>query len=67
MRNIAQTGPYLHDGSIPTLEDMVKIMARHQLGKQLSASEVDDIVTFLRALTGEVPADYIARPELPAS
>lgn len=67
LRNIAQTGPYLHDGSIPTLEDMVKIMARHQLGKQLSASEVDDIVTFLRALTGEVPADYIARPELPAS
>lgn len=67
LRNIAQTGPYLHDGSIPTLEDMVKIMARHQLGKQLTASEVDDIVTFLRALTGEVPADYIARPELPAS
>ncbi|MBL8096909.1 MAG: c-type cytochrome [Anaerolineales bacterium] len=65
LRNIAQTGPYLHDGSIPTLEDMVRVMARHQLGKQLEDDEVNDIVLFLRALTGEIPADYIARPELP--
>ncbi|MDW8326304.1 MAG: cytochrome c peroxidase [Anaerolineales bacterium] len=65
LRNIAQTGPYLHDGSIPTLEDMVRVMARHQLGKQLTEAEVGDIVIFLRALTGEIPAEYIARPELP--
>ncbi len=65
LRNIAQTGPYLHDGSIPTLEDMVRVMARHQLGKQLSDSDVNDVVLFLRALTGEIPAEYIARPELP--
>ncbi len=65
LRNVAQTGPYLHDGSIPTLEEMVRVMARHQLGKQLTDSEVNDVVLFLRSLTGEIPAEYIARPQLP--
>jgi cytochrome c peroxidase len=64
LRNVAQTGPYLHDGSIPTLEEMVRVMARHQLGKQLTDSEVNDVVLFLRSLTGEIPAEYIARPAL---
>lgn len=66
LRNIAVTGPYLHDGSIPTLESMVQLMVRHQLGRKLSSDEVDDVVTFLRALTGELPGDYTAKPELPA-
>jgi cytochrome c peroxidase len=65
LRNIAVTGPYLHDGSIPTLESMVQLMVRDQLGKELNDEQVDDIVTFLRALTGELPAEYTAEPELP--
>jgi cytochrome c peroxidase len=65
LRNIAVTGPYLHDGSIPTLESMVQLMVRHQLGKELTTSQVDDIVTFLRSLTGELPGEYTAMPELP--
>jgi cytochrome c peroxidase len=32
--NIAETGPYLHDGSITTLEEMVKLMAFHQLDRK---------------------------------
>jgi cytochrome c peroxidase len=67
LRNIAVTGPYLHDGSIPTMESMVQLMVRHQLGKQLSSEEVDDIVTFMRSLTGVLPSEYIAEPELPSS
>jgi cytochrome c peroxidase len=67
LRNIAVTGPYLHDGSIPTLEAMVQLMARHQLGEKLEADQVDDIVTFLRALTGVLPMEYAAQPELPPS
>lgn len=67
LRNIAVTGPYLHDGSIPTLEAMVQLMSRHQLGSQLESDQVDDMVVFLRALTGELPSDYTAQPELPAS
>ena len=55
----------LHDGSIPTLESMVQLMVRHQLGKELSSEQVDTMVIFLRSLTGELPADYTAAPELP--
>ncbi len=66
LRNIAVTGPYLHDGSIPTLESMVQLMVRHQLGRKLTHDEVDDMVTFLRSLTGVLPSEYTAAPELPA-
>jgi cytochrome c peroxidase len=33
----------------------------------LSKEEVDSIETFLKALTGEMPAEYIKKPELPKS
>lgn len=67
LRNIAKTGPYFHDGSVATLEDAVKRMADHQLGKTLTDAEVASIVTFLNSLTGEVPAAYAAAPALPES
>jgi cytochrome c peroxidase len=67
LRNIAKTGPYLHDGSVPTLEEAVRKMAHHQLGKELTDEEVHQIVLFLESLTGELPAEYIALPELPPS
>lgn len=65
LRNVAVTGPYLHDGSIPTLESMVQLMVRHQLGKELSSEQVDTMVIFLRSLTGELPSEFTAMPELP--
>ena len=67
LRNIAETGPSLHDGSVTSLEEIVKLMAWHQLGRQLSDADTASIVTFLNALTGEIPTDYIAVPELPES
>lgn len=67
LRNITETGPYLHDGSVKSLEDMVKKMGEFQLGKALSDEEVASIVTFLKSLKGEIPKDYIAQPKLPAS
>lgn len=67
LRNIAVTGPYLHDGSITSLAETVQLMGRHQLGRELAEGEIASIVTFLNALTGELPADAIAAPELPAS
>lgn len=66
LRNVAKTGPYFHDGSIATLPEAVRLMAWHQLGKQLSDEQVASIVTFLEALTGRIDEAYIARPELPA-
>jgi cytochrome c peroxidase len=42
-------------------------MAKLQLGRELSASEVADIVAFLGSLTGEVPADFASAPNLPVA
>jgi cytochrome c peroxidase len=67
LRNAAQTGPWFHDGSIQSLEEAVRIMARHQLGRLLDAAEVVKVSAFLRSLTGEIDTAYIARPELPES
>lgn len=67
LRNIARTGPYFHTGKVATLDIAVAQMAEYQLGKQLTAAEISSIVTFLNALTGEIPAQYIQMPELPKS
>lgn len=67
LRNIEKTGPYFHDGSVSSLEQAVKMMAEHQRGIQLSDEQATSIVTFLKALTGELPTDYIKKLELPPS
>lgn len=53
--NIAETGPYFHDGSIASLDESVRLMAWHQLGKKLEDPKVASIVTFLKSLTGKLP------------
>jgi len=65
LRNVAETGPYLHDGSIETLEETVRIMADYQLGKTLTDQQVADMVAFMKALTGKIDEEYIAKPALP--
>ena len=67
LRNVAKTGPYFHDGKVATLDEAVKLMAHHQLGKELKPGEVKKIVAFLESTTGELPTEYIAKPELPES
>jgi len=67
LRNAARTGPYFHDGSLATLDEVVPIMARHQLGKELEPDQVTAIVAFLGSLSGTPDPGYIAKPELPAS
>ena len=68
LRNVEKTAPYYHDGSQATLEDAVKSMAEYQLGKQLDDGQVKSIVTFLKTLTGDLPAaDTLKAPVLPKS
>ncbi len=55
LRNIEKTYPYFHDGSVTNLEDAVKIMAKLQNNKDLTDTQVKEIVTFLKTLTGEKP------------
>lgn len=63
LRNIAVTGPYFHNGSVPTLREAVKVMARTELNKTLSDEQIHDIINFLESLTGHFPAQTM--PKLP--
>lgn len=76
LRNISQTGPYMHDGSQKTLYDVVEFYYRgvpssHPDGPALdvepllgqSFTEISPLVAFLQSLTGEAPE--VAPPELP--
>lgn len=67
LRNVTETGPYLHDGSVATLEEMIAIMGKYQLARDLTGAEIAGIVTFLGALKGDIPEAYIAVPVLPES
>lgn len=57
LRNVNETYPYFHDGSVEKLSDAVWIMARVQLDKDLSEEDVDLIVKFLETTTGSLQVD----------
>jgi cytochrome c peroxidase len=76
LRDIARTGPYMHDGSLATLEDVATFYYRGVPSKSAdglpldvepllgqSFSEIADLVAFLQSLSGEVP--QVEPPELP--
>ncbi len=67
LRNVAHTGPYLHDGSVESLDETVRLMGRYQVGEELDDEEVKGIVAWFGALSGELPQEYIAKPELPGA
>ena len=52
LRNIALTAPYFHDGHVETLTEVIKIMAKYQLGRSIPPEDVEDIIAFLQSLTG---------------
>ncbi|MGC3965999.1 MAG: cytochrome c peroxidase [Pirellulales bacterium] len=70
-RNIAETGPYMHDGSQATLEEVVDFydkgghanphLSKRVLKLNLTAQEKADLVEFMKALTGEFPKIEIGR------
>ncbi|NOZ54012.1 MAG: cytochrome-c peroxidase [Gammaproteobacteria bacterium] len=60
-RNIAVTAPYFHNGTVSTLEEAVRVMAKTQLNTKLSNKEVGNIVAFLNSLTGEFPKQSMPR------
>jgi cytochrome c peroxidase len=64
-RNIALTAPYFHNGAVSTLDEAVRVMAKTQLNRTLTQTEVKDIVSFLNSLTGERPKQ--TEPKLPPS
>lgn len=76
LRHVEHTGPYMHNGSLETLEEVVEFYDRGGgdagfsgtkspllVPLNLSASERADLVAFLVTLTGEpVPADLTEPP-----
>lgn len=65
LRNIELTAPYFHNGSVATLDEAVRVMARVQLGQTLEDKDVAAIVEFLRTLTGPFPEQTM--PRLPGT
>jgi len=56
LRNIALSAPYFHNGSAKTLEQAIKVMGKAQFDFDLSKEKIAEIATFLRSLTGDMPA-----------
>jgi len=62
LRNVELTAPYMHDGSIATIDDVI---ARYVVARKLSldASDRADLAEFLRSLTDR---EFIADPRFAA-
>jgi len=75
LRDVARRPPYMHDGSLKTLEEVVAFYNRGGNRNpwrspaiqplNLTASEQADLVAFLEALTGEVAPEVSNPPKLP--
>jgi cytochrome c peroxidase len=69
LRNIAETAPYMHDGSLDTLEQVIDFHAAggnanpwldSKIRKlHLTTREKADLVAFLKSLSGEVPSEAL--------
>jgi cytochrome c peroxidase len=70
LRNIALSAPYMHDGSLPTLRDVLNFYNQGGIVNEnldpllkplnLSNAELDDLEAFLNALTGSNVQQLIA-------
>jgi len=68
LRNIARTGPYLHDGRYPTLHAALGVRLIAYMVREagirdtvdLAAGELDALVAFMGSLTGQIDREYIA-------
>jgi cytochrome c peroxidase len=81
LRDVALTGPYMHDGVYQTLREVIVHYNQggvHALGGEtvgvidekikvlnLTEQEIDDLVAFLESLTGEIDPTVTAPPTVP--
>ena len=63
LRNVTETGPWFHDGSIDQLDEAVRLMAWHQLGMETTPADRKSLIAFLEALNGEPDPAYVAEPK----
>ncbi|MCB9701779.1 MAG: hypothetical protein H6711_07805 [Myxococcales bacterium] len=76
LRNVAMTGPYMHTGHLNTLREVVEFYNEGGAASgfagtkdplmvplNLTETEIDDIVAFLEALTGDnIPGEWLVDP-----
>jgi len=76
LRNVTDTAPYFHNGSVQTLEEAIRIMATGGIDnpnldpvfraikmQKITEQEIKQITAFIKALSGEYPV--IDKPKLP--
>jgi len=52
LRNVAETGPYFHDGSVEKLDDALGVMLKLQVGMTPDREQTRALAAFLDSLTG---------------
>jgi len=57
LRNVTKTSPYFHNGAVAKIREAVAIMGKNQLGINLSNTQLDELVAFLKTLEGDI-VDY---------
>lgn len=70
LRNVALTAPYMHDGSLHTLRDVIEFYRKGGIPNvtqspvirplDLTDEEIDELVAFLETLTGDNVAELIS-------
>ena len=61
LRNLVYTAPYMHNGSVKSLPEAVRVMASTQLNRSLTEQQVGDITAFLQSMTGRFPQQTMPR------
>ena len=74
LRDVARRAPYMHDGSVATLEDVIELYNKGGIERpsrspdikplSLSAGEKKDLIAFLQTLTATAPP-VAGIPKLP--
>ena len=54
LRYATETAPYFHDASAPDLKTAIKLMGRHQLGKEVNDTQASEIEAWLSSTSGPV-------------
>ena len=72
LRNVAKRAPYMHDGSIPTLEDVIELYNRGGIDRpsrspsieplSLTETEKKALIEFMHTLTADSPDVQLSGP-----
>ncbi|VAX14199.1 Cytochrome c551 peroxidase [hydrothermal vent metagenome] len=65
LRNVEVTAPYFHDGSVNTLHEVIRLVARYQLGRTIPEDDIKSIITFLKTLTGKYKGRRLTQAHAP--